>query len=217
MYLPPLPSLTQTKYVSGDVTVHPSAAIAPGVILKTGPNGHIIINAGVCIGMGSILNAYQGTIEIETGATLGSGVLVVGQGKIGSQASIGTATTIYNTSVNSHEVISPYSVLGDTSRQIQITTEVEATSQPVTKTTATETTKTTETTEFKAEILDEPWFSEAVAPEEVEGKIEPEPPPETTPISTSPVEEKERERVPVVGKVYINQLLLTLFPERPSR
>jgi carbon dioxide concentrating mechanism protein CcmN len=106
------------SYISGEVTIHPSAVIAPGVILQAAANGKIIIGAGVCIGMGSILQVDEGTIEVEAGVSLGAGFLMVGQGKIGMNACIGSATTLFNSSVAPALVVPPGSILGDTTRQI---------------------------------------------------------------------------------------------------
>ncbi|PAX53130.1 transferase [Brunnivagina elsteri] len=100
------------SYISGEVIIHKSAVIAPGVILQAAPNSKIIIGAGVCIGMGSIIQVDRGTLEIETGASLGAGFLMVGEGKIGSNACIGAATTVFRTSVASTQVIQPGSILG---------------------------------------------------------------------------------------------------------
>ncbi|BAY19133.1 hexapeptide repeat-containing transferase [Anabaenopsis circularis NIES-21] len=107
-------------YISGDVTIHPSAVLAPGVILQAATNSKIIIGTGVCIGMGSILQVNEGTLEVEAGANLGAGFLMVGAGKIGTNACIGAATTVFNCSVEPGRVVPPSSVLGDTSRQISL-------------------------------------------------------------------------------------------------
>ena len=106
------------SYISGEVTIHPSAVIAIGVILQAAANSKIIIGAGVCIGMGSILQVDEGTIEVEAGASLGAGFLMVGQGKIGMNACIGAATTLFNCSVAPALVVPPGSILGDTTRQM---------------------------------------------------------------------------------------------------
>lgn len=119
MHLLPLPlSSNSQTYVNGDVRIDPSAAIAAGVILRANPDSQIIIAAGVCIGMGSILHAHRGTLEVEAGANLGAGVLIVGQGKIGANACIGATTTIWNDSVAPGQVVPAGSVLGDKGRQI---------------------------------------------------------------------------------------------------
>ncbi|NJL57108.1 hypothetical protein HC928_19670 [bacterium] len=84
-----------SPYIVGDVTVHPSAAIAPGAILQAAPGSHIAIASGVCLGVGVILNACGGAIAVERNATLGAGVLIVGTCTIGEGACIGTATTVF--------------------------------------------------------------------------------------------------------------------------
>lgn len=117
MHLPPVSSIDSSQiYQGGDVSIHPSAAIAPGVLLQADPDSQIIIEAGACIGTGSILHAHQGTLKVEQGANLGAGTLIVGTGKIGTHACIGTATTILNGSIDPGEVIAPGSLIGDTSR-----------------------------------------------------------------------------------------------------
>jgi len=112
-----LASPSQT-FVAGDVIVHPSVAIAPGVLLRADPGSQIVIEAGVCIGMGTIVHARQGTLEIGEGASLGAGTLLVGAGRIGSGACLGAATTLYNASVEPGAMISPGSLLGESGRQI---------------------------------------------------------------------------------------------------
>ncbi len=113
------------SYISGEVTIHPSAVLAPGVILQAAVNSKIIIGPGVCIGMGAILQVHEGTLEVETGANLGAGFLMVGKGKIGANACIGAATTVFNCSVEPGQVIAPGSILGDTSRQIAQTAQTK--------------------------------------------------------------------------------------------
>lgn len=121
MYVPPLhPTCNFDSYISGKVMIDPSAAIAPGVLLQASPNSQIIIGAGVCIGMGSILNAHEGTLEVEAGANLGAGVLLVGKGKIGANACIGSMTTILNRSIEARQVVAAGSVIGDESRQVVV-------------------------------------------------------------------------------------------------
>ena len=105
-------------YVEGNVSIDPSAVISAGVILRADPDSKITIAAGVCIGMGAIIHAHKGTVEVESGASLGAGVLVVGKGKIGANASIGSLTTIWNHSVESLQVVPSASVLGDKGRPL---------------------------------------------------------------------------------------------------
>ncbi|MFM5887454.1 MAG: transferase, partial [Dolichospermum sp.] len=62
-------------HIYGDVIIHPSAVLAPGIILQAATNSRIVIGAGVCLGMGSILQVSEGILEIEAGANLGAGFL----------------------------------------------------------------------------------------------------------------------------------------------
>jgi len=117
MSVPPLRLYNNFEtFFSGEVIVHASAVIAPGVIMQAAPNSKIIIGSGVCIGMGSILQVNTGTIEIESGANLGAGFLMVGAGKIGTNACIGSATTVLNSSVEAGKVVPGGSIIGDASR-----------------------------------------------------------------------------------------------------
>lgn len=117
MHLPPLhPISDSVYYTSGEVVVDPSAGIAPGVMLQADPDSRIEIGAGVCIGMGSILHAHEGTLRLETGVTLGTGVLIIGQGTVGPKACIGSSSTLIDTSIEAHRVIPPGSLIGDQSR-----------------------------------------------------------------------------------------------------
>ncbi|AFY55290.1 serine acetyltransferase [Rivularia sp. PCC 7116] len=117
MSVPPLRLYNNFEtFFSGEVIIHASAVIAPGVIMQAAPDSKIIIGSGVCIGMGSILQVDTGTLEIESGANLGAGFLMVGAGKIGANACIGSATTVFCASVEPGEVVAPGSIVGDSSR-----------------------------------------------------------------------------------------------------
>lgn len=111
-------------FISGDVSIHPTAAIAPGVLLQADPGCRLAIAAGVSVGIGSILHAYQGDLVVEAGATLGSGVLVVGAGTIGPHACIGSATTLFNQSIEAGQLVPAGALVGDSSRQIDLTEQV---------------------------------------------------------------------------------------------
>ncbi|WP_009633981.1 hypothetical protein [Synechocystis sp. PCC 7509] len=188
MKFPPLQPISNTHYyVNGDVTIHPGAAIAPGVLLQADPESQIIIGAGACIGMGAILHAYQGVLEVGESANIGTGVLIVGKGKIGINACIGSMTTIFNSSVESGEVLPPGSLLGDSSRPGEAELlELEATvvesngqiAEPV---------SVNSTPSVAAEVVP------PQAPEEVEVKSS-----------------------PVYGEDSLNRLLSTLLPHRQA-
>ncbi len=113
MYLPPLQP-PQFLHVPprGDVRVHESALIGPGVLLQADPGSQIVIGAGVCVGMGSILHAHSGSLELDAGVIVGAGVLLLGHGHFGANACVGSACTIYNGSIPGQAVIAPGSVIG---------------------------------------------------------------------------------------------------------
>ena len=181
MYLlstPPVDDLD--VYINGDVSIDPSAVLALGVIIQAAPNSQITIKAGVCVGMGVVLKAYGGTIEINEGAILGAGVLVIGQAQIGSNACVGAATTILNASIEPSAVVAAGSIIGDLSRQ--------AVSQ--------------------AEDESEPEEAELIEP--ASSTSEHQENPQSDQSSSQP------KKSTVVGQVYVNNLLFTLFPERNS-
>lgn len=200
MRLPPVQIVSQSEYfVSGDVSIHETAVVAPGVVLQAAPNSQILIGAGSCIGMGTVINAYAGIVDIESAVTLGPGVLIMGRSTVGQGACVGTKTTIINISIEPLTMVAPGSLLGDTSRAWQ-----------------------PETVSPAAEIPS-PWDTEDVVEESLpvpESPVEIEPEPE---LPSEPAIAPEfvvtadtilKEKQPVVGQVYINQLLITLFPER---
>jgi carbon dioxide concentrating mechanism protein CcmN len=194
MHLPSIQPISSEIYVNGDVIIHESAVIAPGTILQAAPDSYIIIGPRVCLGMGVILNACQGVIEIEEGAVLGNGVLIIGGGKIGKSACIGSLSTIFNSSVAAMTIIAPGSILGDSSRPIQEQDSATKSGEN-TRDNAPE-------PQIKLPVNNQPDSSVSGPEVEVTSKYaESEPSSEVKPS-------------PVVGQVYINQLLLTLFPER---
>ncbi len=89
----------------GTVTVHRQAAIAPDVHLLAAVGCRLTIAEGACIGRGSVLQAMGGDLEVQTDATLGAAVLLIGSGKIGAQACVGAMTTIYNPNIAAGDAI----------------------------------------------------------------------------------------------------------------
>lgn len=202
MQLPTLPLISNSHvYVEGDVSIDPSAAIAAGVILLAAFDSKIIIAAGVCIGMGSILHSHQGTLEVEAGANLGAGVLVVGKGKIGANACIGATTTIWNSSIESGQVVQAGSVVGDRGRQI---TDVSLTS------TSTTNSDTPETTAVSTNTMSKESLNGQVAPTSA---VESSSTANEDSATEVKVEEPNLEtETSVYGQGNLNRLLKTLFP-----
>ena len=223
MQLPPLQPINNCQsFVSGDVTIDPSAAIAPGVVITAEANSRIIIGAGVCIGMGSILQVGNGILEIEAGAVLGAGVLAIGECKIGANACIGSATTIFNASVEAKRQVPPGSIIGDNSRRISAAPTAAATPKSATASPKKNsslptirilpcTDKVGETSvknaddSATAENLDRDSANPSFAP-----PTEPSPPPTPSPVESSPFNPAQA----IYGQVHLNRLMVTLFPHK---
>lgn len=202
MHLPPLPSSSNSQvYVKGDVRIDPSAAIAPGVILQAAPDGKIIIAAGVCIGMGSILQAQEGTLEVESGAILGAGVLVVGKGKIGANACVGAIATIWNHSIEPWQVVPAGALLGDAGRQI---VNLPSTSTQPPRSEVQDTPSVSPSTTDK-----EPLNGQVPTPKAVESTHSTQEDSPTEPKAASPASQTSQV---ISGQGNLNRLLKTLFP-----
>ncbi|MEM6612836.1 MAG: transferase [Cyanobacteria bacterium P01_C01_bin.72] len=220
IYLPP-PQPTPNKdiRVSGDVEIHPTASLAPGTILQAAPNHKIVIGVDVCIGMGVIINAAQGSVEIDSGAIVGAGVLIIGASRIGNNCCIGTSSTIFQVNVSAMVVIEPGSVLGDSSRQVEPSSNAE----PKTKTKATSTLNGKSSSPASCNSSNN--YSYVSQPQQPDV---PKNAPESNVVSSSPpvtpaetVETStqfplSQNKPPVVGQLYINELLVTLFPHNKN-
>jgi carbon dioxide concentrating mechanism protein CcmN len=98
-------------FIRGDVSIDPSAAIAPGVLLQADPGAAIVIRAGVCIGRGAILHACAGSIDLGEGVTLGAGVLIFGCSTVGSGACLGAGVTLMDQAIAAGQMVPANSVL----------------------------------------------------------------------------------------------------------
>lgn len=200
MYLPPpQPTLNHDIRVSGDVEIHPTASLAPGVILQAAPNSRIVIGADACIGMGAIVNACQGTIAIGSGAILGAGVLIIGKCKIGDNSCVGTSSTIFQQDVPAMSVIEPGSIIGDASRQAEVDRVEPQSDRPRSKTPSSHFNGKSDPADKGTDRVSEP----EVVVDSNSGSI-----PQTD--AAEPTVQKPKS--PVVGQLYINELLVTLFP-----
>jgi carbon dioxide concentrating mechanism protein CcmN len=206
MYLSPLQLSSNSQILmSGDVVVNEGAAIAPGVILQAEPGSRISIAAGACIGLGVILHAREGTLEIGAGVILGAGVLVVGAGTIGTSACIGAGTTLINPCIDQMQIMPAGSLIGDTSRQASPeATAAAPTAAPTSP----------ETPEATTPPVAPPIEPPAPAP------TPPQTAPETTPDApeSTAAEPPQPGETPTIlyGQAHINRLLGTLFPHRQA-
>ncbi|HEY9880149.1 MAG TPA: hypothetical protein V6D29_16960 [Leptolyngbyaceae cyanobacterium] len=106
-------------YVHGDVDIDGEAAIAPGVILVAEPGSRLIIARGTCVGADAIIRARQGNLVIEPEASIGSGALVVGWGRIGAQACVGSGSTLLNPQLPPRTLVAPRTLTGEPSRSAE--------------------------------------------------------------------------------------------------
>jgi carbon dioxide concentrating mechanism protein CcmN len=206
MYLSPLQLSSNSQILmSGDVVVNEGAAIAPGVIMQAEPGSRISIAAGACIGLGVILHAREGSLEIGAGVILGAGVLVVGAGTIGTNACIGAGTTLIDPCIDQMQIMPAGSLMGDTSRQAAASATAAA---PTAAPTSPETPEAT--TPPVAPPIEPP--SPAQTPPQTAPETAAEPPESTAAEQPQPGE------TPTIlyGQAHINRLLGTLFPHRQA-
>jgi carbon dioxide concentrating mechanism protein CcmN len=201
MYLPPLQAMHDSPAQQlGEVTVHSSVAIAPGVLLQAEAGSRILIAASVCIGMGAVIHAYGGVLEIQEGVNLGAGVLILGSGVIGAHACVGTSSTVIESSVASQQILPPGSLVGDRSRSIQ----TESPPAPVAVPAATPDPPAT---------TPDPWEPDSASQSTYRY---PDQPSQTVPVPTpqAPETNGRTRTAPIHGKDYVNSLLSTLMPHR---
>jgi carbon dioxide concentrating mechanism protein CcmN len=121
-------------YLDGNVSIDPTAAIAPGVLLQAEENSRITIGAGVCIGAGTIVHASGGNLDIGAGVCIGRGVLIIGSGTIERHACIGAGTTVFDPQIAEDTVIATHSLIGDRSRgEVSIVDTPTTSTTPVTQ------------------------------------------------------------------------------------
>jgi carbon dioxide concentrating mechanism protein CcmN len=218
----------EPSYRYGDVSIDPSAIIAPGVLLQAEADSRIIIGAGVCIGLESIIHATGGTIEIDRGTCLGMGVLVVGAGRIGKYVCIGSGTTTIDPQIEQGAVIPPHSLLGDRSRTINhVTIDTEPIPEPWDSAPMAEPLPEPWDSAPTVEPLPEPWDTPTPTPPvNILSSPPPEPPnpPEYVSIESegsagSSADSPDRpmaETKSVAGREHFNRLRRKLFPDIPT-
>lgn len=199
--LPPSPAVR----IVGDVVVDPQAVLAPGVLLWAEAGASIRIAAGVCIGMGSVIHAHGGTIEIGEGVNIGAGVLLIGAVTVEPHACIGTSSTVIQTTIPAGAVVAAGSLLGDSSRRWQPPTETSHPQESAvacedpwqeTPTTADTSEKSTPDQQDSTDALSNAPESSAAAP------------PET---STSPTPKTSV----VYGQAYVSKMFAKMFRVEP--
>jgi len=169
--------------------------------------------------MGTIITASEGDIYIQENTILGSGSLIFGSCIIGQQVSLGASVTVYNAKVEAMSVIPAGSIIGDRSRQIDLKEEVKVNSQTQTiidgvkkgfsqniKIDNQEVTEVNNNQGKENKNVLEENKQKSSRGKEIETEI----------FNTDVWEEKTPQGNTVVGQVYINKLLFTLFPEKQN-
>jgi carbon dioxide concentrating mechanism protein CcmN len=202
-------------HLSGNVSIDPTAAIAPGVLLQADPDSILTIGAGVCIGTGSIVHAAKGNLEIGAGVCLGRGVMIIGTGSIEQNACIGSGTTILDPQIEEGATIAPDSIVGDRSRGEVSVVETEdlPISPPPTPVVAPPVVEPDLSLEQLWDTTDA-WDTQPPAPPPVEAPNQSQEPIEKTVETTVTVEVKiERPSVKqVAGQANFDRLKRKLFP-----
>jgi carbon dioxide concentrating mechanism protein CcmN len=107
----PMPLTNRPAAISGDVTVHPTANVASGVLLHADPGSQLIIGVGACIGAGCVLHAHTGTLFIGDGVILGMGTLVFGTTQVGERSCVGADSSLIDVSIAPNTVLPPNSLI----------------------------------------------------------------------------------------------------------
>lgn len=188
-------------HLDGNVSIDPSAAIAPGVLLQAEADSRITIGAGVCIGAGSIVHATGGELEIGMGVCIGRGVLIIGSGTIERNACIGAGTTAIDPQIGEGEVIPTHSLLGDRSRGEVSVVDAPPPSPP---------TPATPAEASDVWTTQDAWDTPAQTPTSTTPTVETPPQPEPT-ISVS-IEVSDRTVKAVAGRANFDRLKRHLFP-----
>jgi carbon dioxide concentrating mechanism protein CcmN len=127
----PMPPSNRPAVLSGDVTVHPTASIAGGVLLHANPGSQLIIGVGACIGAGCVLHAHTGTLFIGDGVILGMGTLVFGATQVGERSCIGANSSLIDVSIAPNTVLPANSLIDSYSSSAEYAKDHPPQSDPV--------------------------------------------------------------------------------------
>lgn len=193
-------------HIQGDVDLAPGVAIAPGVILGAAPGCRLTIAAGVCLGANVVVQARNGDLAIGVGASLGSGVLVVGHGTIGQHTCIAANSTVIDPTVGASQVVPPDSLMGDPSQS------------------APENRSQSQTGQSQLDPEPDPWVTSPNG-QVAQGQVSPIASPSSfkqpSPVQADPMQPgaqngSTQNGSQVYGKTQVSRLLETLFPQRQA-
>ena len=194
MQSPPLqliPVSTTHYYVSGDVTIHAGAAIAPGVLLQADVGSRIVIHQSACVGLGSVIHARGGAIELDEGVIIGAGVLLVGNVVIGDRACVGSGTTVMNRAIERMSIVPPGSLIVNENNQPEQHKVVE-----------------------DPGLTEDVWQENGSKPQAVVQTNGAKPTVE--PQESDEIESPASQNGQVYGQEYVNRLLGKMFPNQRS-
>jgi carbon dioxide concentrating mechanism protein CcmN len=115
---PPKQRNPATHYIGANVELGPDVVVATGAVLEAAPESRLRIEAGVCIGSGTVIQVYGGELTIAAGANVGPEVLLVGTGHVGERACIGAESTVLYPDIEADAVIPARSLIGDRGRSM---------------------------------------------------------------------------------------------------
>ncbi|HTL89346.1 MAG TPA: hypothetical protein VL134_08085 [Leptolyngbya sp.] len=196
-----MPVSTTDYYVSGDVTIHAGAAIAPGVLLQADPGSRIVIHRSVCVGLGSVIHAREGTIELGEGVILGAGVLLVGNVLVGDRACVGSGTTVMNRAIDSLSIVPPSSLLVNEHNQ----PEAVKAPQP---------SQAVEASDLTEDLWQDNGSNNNGSKPQTDQTNGATPPVEAQ--ESDEIESPALQNVAVYGQAYVNRLLGRMFPGQQS-
>ncbi|MGD1851267.1 MAG: hypothetical protein ACFCBU_11905 [Cyanophyceae cyanobacterium] len=216
MNLQPLhPISDRDSWIAGEVVVDSTAVVAPGVLLQAEPGCRIRIGPGAVVGMGTVIHAYNGAIEVGAGVNVGAAVLLVGRVTVGDRACVGAQTTVMNSVVNMGQAIAPGSLIGvpyEAGPSPQSSTSSSSSySQTSTVSRSTSLDDASKAWNYTASTSSSETFtaSSTVSPP---SHASPQPPqPESAGTMARPMPQGI-----VYGKVQLEKLMVTMFPHRYS-
>ncbi len=201
-----MPPSNRPAVLSGDVTVHPTANIASGVLLYANPGSQLIIGVGACIGAGCILHAHTGTLFIGDGVILGMGTLVFGATQVGERSCIGANSSLIDVSIAPNTILPANSLIDSYSSSAEYTKDHPPQSDAVAN----------ESPSTRDSFAPMHQGVSAVGREAIK---EPKPSESAKPVMSSPLKVTENPIVlsissPIYGRAGLERLLATLRNQR---
>lgn len=202
-------SRIEDSYCVGDVIIASTAVLGSGVVLRADSGCSITIRDGVCLGSGVVIHATSGSLELHQGVCVAGGVIVVGEGSIGSNTCVGAGATILNPSFPSGSVVSAESLWGDDSRQC-LTVDEEVAND---STSIEEETLESAPADATPTSTPDPWESDSSSETIHSSDSEPD---KSEPASESAIQAPVEISKQVIGIQQFEMMVHKMFPERKA-